>query len=186
MEQRAQPSVIVTRRFIRRCKQRNRSVKVADSISGGLSGELLLCKTLVLRRLLRRHTLTDDEQFVGVLLPPTQAGVIANTALSIDRRVAVNLNYTLTCEVINACIKQAGIKHVLTSKKFMEKLAFELDAEVVYLEDFKDKPTMGDKLLAAWQAYVRPANRLEKQLKLDEVQPDDLLTLVFTSGSTGR
>jgi acyl-[acyl-carrier-protein]-phospholipid O-acyltransferase/long-chain-fatty-acid--[acyl-carrier-protein] ligase len=186
VKQQAQRGVIATRRFIQRCKQRKRDIKIADSISGGLSGGQLLTKTLVLRRLLRRHVLTDDEQFVGVLLPPTQEGVIVNTALSIDRRIVVNLNYTFTSEDMNGCIKTAGIKHVLTSKKFMEKMDLELDAEVVYLEDLKEKPTLGDKLHSAWEAYVKPAGRLEKQLKLDTVQPDDLLTVIFTSGSTGQ
>ena len=186
MQQQAQRSVIVTRRFIRCCKQRKRNIKVADSISGGLSGGQLLTRTLVLRRLLRRHVLADEEQFVGVLLPPSKAGVIANMALSIDRRVAVNLNYTLTSKEMNQCIQQAGIKRVLTSKKFMDKLDFLLDAEVVFLEDLADKPTMGDKLLSAWEAFVTPAGRLEKKLKLDEVRPGDLLTLIFTSGTTGQ
>ena len=64
----------------------------------------LLTRTLVLRRLLRRHVLAADEQFVGVLLPPSVGGVVTNAALAIDRRMAVNLNYTASSEVMNSCI----------------------------------------------------------------------------------
>ena len=60
-------------------------------------------------------------------------------ALALDRRISANLNYTVSSDVMNACIEQAGIKHVLTSRKFMDKMDFKLDAELVYLEDFKDK-----------------------------------------------
>ena len=117
-----------------------------------------------LRRLLRRHVLLGDEQYVGVLLPPGAGGFLANMALALDRRVAVNLNYTVSSEVMNACIKMAGIKHVLTSRKFMEKMDIQLDAEVVYLEDFKDKPTTADKAISWMQSYAVPAGILALSL----------------------
>ncbi|MCA9202508.1 MAG: MFS transporter [Planctomycetales bacterium] len=172
--------------FIRRCKQRLRAAKVADSMGTVMTGGQLLIRTLVLRRLLRRHVLSDAEKFVGVLLPPSAGGVVCNMALAIDRRVAVNLNYTVSSGVMNACIQQAGIRHVLTSRKFMDKLNLELDAEVVYLEDFKDRPTLADKLLSAAAAYTVPASRLEKSLGLNKLTSDDIATVIFTSGSTGQ
>jgi acyl-[acyl-carrier-protein]-phospholipid O-acyltransferase/long-chain-fatty-acid--[acyl-carrier-protein] ligase len=97
----------------------------------------------------------------------------------------VNLNYTVSSEVMNACIKMAGIKHVLTSRKFMEKMDFQLDAEVVFLEDFKVKPTLADKAISWLQSYVVPAGVLDSVLGLGKVKPDDVLTVIFTSGSTG-
>ena len=42
--------------------------------------------------------------------------------VTIDRRVAVNLNYTVSSDVMNICIGQCGIRHVLTSRRVMEKL----------------------------------------------------------------
>ena len=115
-----------------------------------LTGGETLLRALILRRLLRR-VLSPDEQYVGVLLPPSVPGFLANMALALDRRISANLNYTVSSDVMNACIKQAGIKHVLTSRKFMEKMDFKLDAEIIYLEDFKDKVDggrQGDRLLA--------------------------------------
>ena len=95
-----------------------------------------------------------------MLLPPSVPGFLANMALALDRRISANLNYTVSSDVMNACIKQAGIKHVLTSRKFMEKMDFQLDAEIVYLEDFKDKPTagrQGDRLSAELRRAGRHA-----------------------------
>jgi acyl-[acyl-carrier-protein]-phospholipid O-acyltransferase/long-chain-fatty-acid--[acyl-carrier-protein] ligase len=171
--------------FIRMCKKRCCSRKIADSTGQEVTGGMLLMRTLILRRLLRRQVLADDERCVGVLLPPSVGGAIVNMALAIDRRVSANLNYTVSNAVLNACIEQAQIRHVLTSRKFMEKMKFQLNAEIVCLEDFKEQVTLADKLVTGLQAYGLPASLLANWLGADRVQPDDLLTIIFTSGSTG-
>lgn len=186
VQQRTQRMMQLAKSFVRTCKKRKRGSKIADSSGNELTGGGLLTRSLILRRLLRRHVLSDDEQFVGLLLPPSVGGFVANMALALDRRVPVNLNYTVKSDVINQCMRQAGIKHVLTSRKFMEKMKFELEAEVVYLEDFRSKPTLGDKLRCALAAHVLPAAVVERSLKLGDVKADDLATVIFTSGSTGE
>ncbi len=176
----------LTPKFLRTCRRQMRRLKVADSTGAKLSGAGLLTRTLILRRLLRREVLAPDERNVGLLLPPSVAAVVANAALAIDRRVAVNLNYTFASEVIGDCIAQCGIRHVLTSRRFIEKTGLKLDAEMVYMEDFKDKVAWTDKLVAAATAWLVPVTFLERWLGLTEVGDDDLLTIIFTSGSTGR
>jgi acyl-[acyl-carrier-protein]-phospholipid O-acyltransferase/long-chain-fatty-acid--[acyl-carrier-protein] ligase len=175
----------VTRKFIRRAKQRKWTHKIADSLGTELTGGQALLRALILRRLLRRHVLTEGEQYVGVLLPPGAGGFLTNMALALDRRISVNLNYTVSSDVMNACIEMAGIKHVLTSRKFMEKMDFQLDADVIYLEDFKEKPTTADKAISWLHSYLVPAAILDGVLGLARVKPDDVLTVIFTSGSTG-
>jgi acyl-[acyl-carrier-protein]-phospholipid O-acyltransferase/long-chain-fatty-acid--[acyl-carrier-protein] ligase len=157
-----------------------------DTMAGELKGGELLLRSLILRRLLRRHVLQPSEQYIGLLLPPSAGGVIANMALTLDRRVAVNLNYSNSSEVINGCIEDAGLKHVLTSRQFMSKMNFQIDAELIYLEDFKTKVTKADKVAGAVGAYATPASVLARQLGLHRIDTDDVLTVIFTSGSTGR
>ena len=171
--------------FIKSCKRRRFQKKIADSQSGSETGGRLLLRTLILRRLLRRYALDAGEKNVGVLLPPSNGGVIVNMALALDQRVAVNLNYTVSEDVINECIRAAGIKHVLTSRQVMSKLEFHLDAELVELEDFKEKVSLLDKILGAIHAFVTPAWLLNGLLSLGKIQPRDLATIIFTSGSTG-
>jgi acyl-[acyl-carrier-protein]-phospholipid O-acyltransferase/long-chain-fatty-acid--[acyl-carrier-protein] ligase len=143
-------------------------------------------RTLILRRILLREVIKPDEQFVGLLLPPSNGGVLANAAVQLMGRVPVNLNYTVSAETMNACLEQCGIKHVLTSRRVMDKLKIELAAELVYLEEFRQKVTLGDKIAAALDTYVTPLGLLERRLGLTKIKPDDLMTVIFTSGSTGE
>lgn len=151
-----------------------------------LSGGKLLIGALLLKRLLEKHVLAPDEKTVGVLLPPSVGGATINASLAVSRRIAVNLNYTLTEEQVNYCIREAGIRHVLTSRQFLEKRPFKLDAEIVFAEELRPKATKFDTAWAAFWALVAPMPLLERKLGLLEVDPDDLLTIIFTSGSTGE
>lgn len=178
-------TMTLPRRFLRMCRRNLRHAKLADSTGVELTGAGMLTRTLILRRLLRRHVLEAGEKNVGLLLPPSVGGALANAAISIDRRVAINLNYTVSSEVMNQCIAQAGIRHVLTSRRVLERFPLDIHAEVVFLEDFKEKVTLTDKLVAAAQTWLWPAAVMERWLGVNRVGPDDLLTIIFTSGSTG-
>ncbi len=182
---RAERILPAPRSFIRRCKQRKFVSKVADSTGADLTGGALLMRSLILRRLIARHVLDADERYVGILLPPSVGGVVTNTAVALDRRIAVNLNYTVSSHVLNQCLAQCGIRHVLTSRKFLEKMDFDLQADLVCLEDFRDRVTWADKLAAAAATYVCPARLLERWLGLHRIKHDDILTVIFTSGSEG-
>lgn len=176
---------ILPRRVIRVWRKRGRDLQAADSLGEEVSGRNMLIRTLAFRRVLRREVLSDDEQYVGVLLPPSAGGVIVNIALSMDRRVTANLNYTVSSDVLNHCIRDVGIKHVLTSERFLSKFDFHLDAEVVVLDKLRDKVTSLDKAIAVVQATLIPAAILDRILGLQRIKCDDLLTVIFTSGSTG-
>ncbi len=186
VEQRTGKTGSLGQTFIRTCKRRKRGTKIADSTGNALSGGAVLMRALILRRLLLRHVLQDDERCIGLLLPPSAGGVLANMAVTLARRVPVNLNYTVTSEVMNDCIAQAGIRHVVTSRRVMEKLDLEIDAEIVYLEDFRNKARWTDKLAGALASYVLPASLVARGLGVHRVANDDLATVIFTSGSTGR
>ncbi|HMO93677.1 MAG TPA: MFS transporter [Pirellulaceae bacterium] len=171
--------------FISRCKQRKFKLKIADSTNAQLTGGTLLMKCVILKRLLSRLVLDPAEKHVGVLIPPTAGAFVVNMALALDQRIAINLNYTVSSAIMNECIRQAGIKHVLTTRKVMEQFKFELECNVVYLEDFKDKVSLQDKVAGVVASYVTPGLLLNRWYGLHHIKPDDVLTIIFTSGSTG-
>ncbi|MDO4557815.1 MAG: AMP-binding protein, partial [Planctomycetia bacterium] len=173
-------------RLVRMCRFDPKRRKVSD-LSGTLTSEQLLTRILIFRRLLRRDILAPDETRVGVLIPPSLGGVVATYALTLDRRVPIHLNYTLRSSIMNHCIQSAQIRHVLTSRKVLEKFPdLKPDAHLIFLEDYLPKVTVADKILCFLAAKFMPVTWLEKRLGLDQVDPDDLHTIVFTSGSTGN
>ncbi len=178
--------MIPAKRFIRQCRIAWSRLKVADSAGTELTGGQLLTGSLLFHKILTNSVLVPDVSMVGLLLPPSAGGVLANTALSLAGKVAVNLNYTLTEDVLNHCIREAGIRQILTSRKFLEKRPMTLNAEFVYLEDIKEKIGGLDKALAFATARLMPAGMLYKKLGLDRIHPDDVMSIIFTSGSTGE
>ena len=102
---------------IEQCRKRRSKLKLADSMGAKLTGGETLVRALVLRRVLRRHFLAENEQMIGIMLPPTVAGAIANLALALDRRVSVNLNFMLSRNALDQCIEQAALRHIITSRK---------------------------------------------------------------------
>ncbi|MEZ6094872.1 MAG: MFS transporter [Pirellulaceae bacterium] len=172
--------------FVGACKRRLFRFKCGDSLGTRLSGGSLLMRSLILRRLLRKHVLKNDEQYVAVLVPPSVGGVVVNMALALDKRVSVNLNYSVSPEIMDFCIEEAGIRHVLTTDKVMEKFSFDFGERKCTLDGLRDKVTLADKIISALQAYVVPKFILSRVLGLEQIEADDLLTLIFTSGSTGK
>ncbi len=177
--------MVLPRLMLRKCRKSLFKFKMADTTGVQLTGGALLMRMLILRRLLRREVLHEEERYVGILIPPTTGAVVTNAAVTLSGRVAVNLNYTVSNEILNACIHKAGIKHVLTTRKVMEKFDFDMDAEVIYLDDYREKITLLDKLAGVVMAYVTPLAILDRMLGVHKISGDDELTVIFTSGSTG-
>ena len=174
------------RLFMRSCKKTLSVVRIADSSGVEFTGGKLLASVLAMRRVLLRDVLGLDEQFIGILLPATAASAIANLAVTMAGRTAVNLNFTTTEADMRHCVKDARVRHVLTSKKMLEKKHFDLGVEFVFLEDLKEKITNFDKIVAGFAAYVIPAVFLERMIGLTRVVPSDIIAVIFTSGSTGE
>jgi acyl-[acyl-carrier-protein]-phospholipid O-acyltransferase/long-chain-fatty-acid--[acyl-carrier-protein] ligase len=175
------------RQFVRQCKSAGSRPKLADSSGLELTGAKVLIGALAMRRVLQRSVLAADERTVGLLLPPSVGGALANMAVTLTGRTTANLNYTLSDEVLNHCVREAQIRHVLTSRKFLEKRPCHIaGAELVFLEDIKEQITPWDKAAGALATYVVPTVVLERWLGLHRLHPDDVCTIIFTSGSTGE
>src|ERR687890_1073914 len=147
----AQKTTSLLRNVISQLRKRAGVTTLSDSTGASLSGRQTLLRALVLRRLLHR-TLGPDERNIGVLLPPTVAAAVTNLALALDRRVAVNLNYSLSAELIRFSLKEAGLRHVITSRAFLERMPIDLgEAEVIPIEDLAKGASAIDKGIAAPQ-----------------------------------
>jgi acyl-[acyl-carrier-protein]-phospholipid O-acyltransferase/long-chain-fatty-acid--[acyl-carrier-protein] ligase len=129
-------------------------------------------------------TNADVEGHVGVLLPPSVGGVLANLALSLLGRVPVNLNYTASESAFRSANAQCGITTIVTSRAFLEKLPALPQVEgMIFLEDILSAISGTEKLIALLKARLFPARLLCKQ---DGFHADRVATVIFSSGSTGE
>ena len=156
----------------------------ADAKRGKVSCGGALVGTVALGQALRRRW--AGQEMVGILMPPTVAGALANYAASLTGRVPVNLNYTLSADALRSCIEQCNIRTVVTSKAFLEQIKLDVPVETILLEDVAKSIGVGSKLAAVLASALLPVGLLEKFLgSKRRASMDDLATVIFSSGSTG-
>jgi acyl-[acyl-carrier-protein]-phospholipid O-acyltransferase/long-chain-fatty-acid--[acyl-carrier-protein] ligase len=169
-------------KFIRMAKRRWFSFCMADTT--GM--ELTFGRTLIGARLLagwvRRHT--AGESMVGLLLPASVGGALANIAASLAGKVPVNLNFTSGPDAMRLAIERCGIKTILTSRVFLSRAGLEELPGMVCLEELRKTFTAFQKTSALLSSFLLPARLLEWHHARNQ-KPDDLATVIFSSGSTG-
>jgi len=172
--------------FVRGCRTRLFRLKVADSTGVEFTGGRLLVAALIAKRLLIRRGIANSKQaMIGILLPPSVGAVLANVGVGLTGNVAVNLNYSFSNEGVSKCIQKCGITHVLTSRAFLKRRPFTLEAEFVYLEDLFKKSTWLDRIVAGFEAYLLPSFLLTRACGTRDRSTTNLFAILFTSGTTG-
>jgi acyl-[acyl-carrier-protein]-phospholipid O-acyltransferase/long-chain-fatty-acid--[acyl-carrier-protein] ligase len=128
---------------------------------------------------------TEPGENVGVLLPSSSAAVVTLFALTAKGRVPAMLNFTAGLRNLRGAVRIAGVRHVLTSHRFIEqgKLHDVVDAleercAIIYLEDLRAGLGTADR------AYALAASILPRRFRA-AAKPDDRAVILFTSGSFG-
>jgi len=176
--------LVLQRLMLRACRSAGKRMKMADSLGTRVTGNDLLLRILVAKRVLDR-VLGPDEKMVGVLLPPTVGAAIVNAALALSGRVAVNLNYTSSQSILDVCMERAHLRHVISSPVFLARVKLEVGDRLLDAGALRTQATAVDKAVAFVQSRIMPLGMLERTFGLDRIGPDDTLTVIFTSGSTG-
>ena len=128
---------------------------------------------------------TEPGERVAMLLPSSMGMVVTYYGLLAHGRVPVMLNFTSGGRNVKAAIKAAGVKKVLTAKRFvlqakLEDLVdtVETVAEVVWLDDVRKTIGLADK------AYGLLAGLFPRRFRA-KVDPASPGVILFTSGSFG-
>ncbi len=162
---------------------------VFDSAGTTLTNRRLIAAVLLFARAIRRRC---PEQNLGILLPASSAGVIANLAGWLAGKTVVNLNYTASAEALASAMASAGIRNVVTADRFLRKLGQRgIDAETLLagatlhrMEEIRTRIGRAQGLAALAAAIALPGSLL-RLLYCHRVQPQDTAAILFSSGSEG-
>ncbi len=147
-------------------------------------GSALMKAIFVARRL---HSHWAGQPMVGIFLPPSVGGALANLAVLLAGKVPVNLNYTLSENLLASCARQCDLQTIISAKAFLDKVKKALPGRVLLLEEVLAGPCRSEKLAAAALAWLAPPRSIEKASGCERTpELDDLATVVFSSGSTGE
>jgi acyl-[acyl-carrier-protein]-phospholipid O-acyltransferase/long-chain-fatty-acid--[acyl-carrier-protein] ligase len=155
---------------------------MADSTGRDLTFGRALVGSLLLARAIRRHVPTGTS--IGLLLPASVGGALANIAALIAGTIPVNLNFTAGRDAMAAAIDRCGISTVLTSRTFLAKAGIPHAPGMLFLEDVLQATPALSKVSMLLAAKLLPAALVERLL-LPPADPDALATVIFSSGSTG-
>jgi acyl-[acyl-carrier-protein]-phospholipid O-acyltransferase/long-chain-fatty-acid--[acyl-carrier-protein] ligase len=164
------------RRFVKAARARWGSLALADSFGKQLTFGQALTAAQLVRRWLDGHA--PVQPMVGLLLPNSVGAALANIAVTMSGRTAVNLNFTAGPASMASAIEQCELKTILSSKLFVTRQKIVPMPGMVYLEDLLGGFTKSEKATAYLQARFAP--------RLAKGQPDDVTAIIFSSGSTGE
>ena len=175
----------IPRAFIHTARRHPFRFAMADGRTPRINYFSALTKSVFLARRLRKHW--KEQAMVGLFLPPSIPGTLANHAAMLMGKVPVNLNYTVSRESLESCAKQCDLKTTVTSKLFLEKVKVQAPGEVLYAEDLVANPGLFEKLAALFAALLLPTGMLQKFCGATrKTTLDDTATVIFSSGSTGE
>jgi acyl-[acyl-carrier-protein]-phospholipid O-acyltransferase/long-chain-fatty-acid--[acyl-carrier-protein] ligase len=177
-ESRAERADTLPARFVRAARKNWSNLFIADSTGRELAYGRALTAALLLAGAVRKRT--GNDKMVGLLLPASVGGALANLGVTLTGKVPVNLNFTAGKESMDAAIQQCKIRTVITSKVFLTKAKLEAPQGAIYVEDLLKEFGGAAKLIALLKARLLPQAMLRPSVK-----PHDLATVIFSSGSTG-
>src|SRR5438445_4352383 len=170
-------------RFLKTARRRWFSFAMADSTGSKLTYGKALAASLALARWLGRRC--PNQRSVGVMLPASVGGVLANIATLLAGKVPVNLNFTAGADAIGSAIAQCQIKTVLTSRLFLAKGKFEKPEGACFLEDVLKEISAIQRVAMLVAGLLLPSGVLARLFVPGDRDPDSLATVIFSSGTTG-
>ena len=154
---------------------------LSDTTGASLTYGETLVSAMLMAKALRVDL--EEEEFVGILLPASVGGALANLAIAFCGKVAVNLNFSVSGEALKSAATQCSIRKVITSRVFLKKMGeVELDVVWIDLEDIRKRIQEGDKWKMFVKAKIWPITWLVSH---KDFTADCLATVMFSSGSTG-
>jgi len=159
---------------------------LADPTGQKLTGSRLLIGADLLARCFRK-ILSPGTERIGVLLPNITATPIVLLALWAGNKVPALFNYSSGVPTMVTCAQVAGIRQIITSRRFLDRANLDLGPfiaagiEFIFLEDERRHISATQKMLALIQQKIHP----RRLLSGCSLTSDRTAVVLFTSGSEG-
>jgi len=175
--------------WLRSAKSVAKALSIADSTGVELSGYKMIASVWMMRSVLKDKLKSKN---IGLLLPTSVGGAIANMTVLTLGKTIVNLNYSASKESLFHALEIADIEQIVTSKQFITKLkakGFDMSeilsrVEVIYLEDSK-KDISKLKSVGAYILAMLLPSKVLSWILVDKVSVSDTAAILFSSGSEG-
>jgi acyl-[acyl-carrier-protein]-phospholipid O-acyltransferase/long-chain-fatty-acid--[acyl-carrier-protein] ligase len=168
---------------------RHRGTTVLQDVSfKQLTYRRLLAGSELLGRVLAQDIAPGNSR-VGLLLPNVGAFPVALLGLWREGKVPAILNYTTGLATMLTCARVAGLREIVTSRRFAEQAKLDTVAfgdtglKLIYLEDLSQRIGSMDKLGALFRASLA---KPEKNVFHGAEQSEKSGVILFTSGSEGE
>jgi long-chain-fatty-acid--[acyl-carrier-protein] ligase len=171
------PAPTILEAFVRQALAHPGEAAAADD----LSGVATYWQMLTGARLLSKRFAMLHGDAVGLLLPASVAADTSFMALLWARKLPVLLNWTTGPVNLNHAAKIMGIRRVVTSRKFIDRVGVTIEGvEYVFLEDVRKgiRKTEAASTLLANRLFPRKV-----LAGLPHIDPNDTAVVLFTSGS---
>ncbi len=172
--------------FLRQAKSHPFRASYKDAGSRAVKNITMLIKSMIISRKVRELKEYTKSDLIGVLLPNcTNLVAVLFGILYADKTPAV-LNYSSGEETLRKVIDRAGIKVILTSRKFISKLNIKESPDMIFLEDVAKEITKAEKHKVMLDTFFLPSSWLIRKYSPENFKDlDGLLVVLFSSGSTG-
>jgi acyl-[acyl-carrier-protein]-phospholipid O-acyltransferase / long-chain-fatty-acid--[acyl-carrier-protein] ligase len=175
--------------WLKNAKKSKTAFAVADIEGVEISHKKFLTGVLLFSKKIKAYS---PEQNVGLLLPSSGGGAIASMAILSLGKTIVNFNFTAGKKALQSAAKQAEVKHIYTSRKFLDKMqergidleSFFPDSKLLMLEDIKEEISTLSRIGTLLKSIILPANIIQNSY-FKKVSMNDTAAILFSSGSEG-
>ncbi len=177
--------------WLRRAEQMGNTLCLIDGVGGEFTHYKLIAVVMYFVRKLKSQFADQDN--IGIILPSSAGGVIANLTVLCAGKTVVNLNYTSGLNTVSYTLEKAHIKTIITSHAFLKQLkarGFDVSSlltsyNTLYLEDYKkpsSKVAIANNLMLV---KVLPRFLLQR-IFIKPTDNNSTAAILFSSGSEGK
>jgi acyl-[acyl-carrier-protein]-phospholipid O-acyltransferase/long-chain-fatty-acid--[acyl-carrier-protein] ligase len=169
---------------VRGLKRKRFSVALIDGLDhSSLSRAKLLGAAGAFSRFLRKQY---PDQRIAIVLPAGKGSMVANLAVVLAGKVAVDLNFTAGRDANESACKRADLRVAISATAFIARLKdFPWPSHVLKLDELM--PKLKPQILVWWiLSIITPTQFFLSLLKIPKHGGEDEAVLLFTSGTSGE